>query len=1204
MNSNLVKSTQLFKEQGPVLQLASLTAIPQLFDIKDKLTKDINERNNLAKKLKKKTFSLRPWSANRKNNKKAIKSSPLFDVGFYLFTYPEVIEAEIDPYEHFLEYGGAKGYNPHPLFLSRWYVEQNPDVAKSGVNPLIHYLYYGGFEGRDPHPLFDSSYYLKLYPDVDQEKINPLLHYVLHGASEGRRPHPLFDSAGYLALFPEISGVGITPIEHYCYYGKMTNFRPHQLFDPDFYFSHYPEVLNDGVNPLVHYLVNGSKERWRDPCALFSTESYFHDHPELIDSGINPLVHCVNNYDPADFIYNILSGDDVLLSDNLGKSQVRLPVLQDRLLFFEHEQKIATAKSDIKILAFYFPQFHPFVENDTFWGTGFTEWTNCTKTQPLFDGHLQPRLPGELGFYDTRIKDVLKRQIELAKTHGIHGICFHHYWFMGRRVMRVPYDMMLANPDLDIPFCLHWANEPWTVRWDGFGNKGVLLEQNHTPDDDIAFIKDIEPALRDRRYIKVDGKPLLIIYRPSLFPDIRATIKRWNDYCESSGIGKLYLAVMQTCFEGDMDPTKYGFDAAIEYPPHNMGLQNINSKIDFFDKSFSGNVLSYPELVEKNRMRPKPNYTLFRGLLPGWDCTPRRKNPDLIINQSPWKYQEWLESHIDYTKKYLSPSEQFIFVNAWNEWAEGAYLDPDRHFGYAYLNATARALNFRSQKTRIAVVLHIYFTELLDEFIGYFRNIPFDFDLYVSTSAERKCEVEEKLFHFVGDRNVHVLVFPNKGRDMGPFVVGYKDIFPKYDLVCFLHSKKSSYGTGLENWRPYLLNNLLGSSDSIQKIVEYFSEDPELGMICPDIFPPVASMAEWGSNHHHVKRLADKMGIEIDFSQPPVFPTGSMFWFRPEALKPMFNLGIGYKDFEDKSESKNDGTLAHAFERLFFNVVELSGYNWRKVLFTPEEPDKGDVFTPPIKLDIQNLLTSAPPRLAVILHLYYEDLSEEIASYLHNIPLPFDLYISTKDGAAENRIKEIFGSCPNVAKIEIRSPGNRGRDILPFNLIYKDIYPEKYDLICKIHSKKSLFNEGHSTWRGYLFDNLLGSTQIVKTILYYFMTDASLGMLYPRTYIGVKDYNNQDPWRDNWDNCEKLAKRLEIHISRGMSLDFPSGSMFWFRPTALNPLYELNLTADDFEKEKGQLDATVAHAIERMFGQITQKAGFTIRKVYFREEVS
>ncbi len=876
--------------------------------------------------------------------------------------------------------------------------------------------------------------------------------------------------------------------------------------------------------------------------------------------------------------------------------------IQDKLQFYEDNQCLDIPKQDIKILAFYFPQFHPFIENDTFWGKGFTEWTNCTKAQSLFDGHLQPRLPGELGFYDTRIKDVLKRQVELAKEHGVYGFCFHHYWFMGRRVMRVPYNMMMENPDLDIPFCLHWANEPWTVRWDGFGNKGVLLEQKHTPDDDIAFIKDIEPALRDRRYIKVDGRPLLIVYRPSLFPDIRATIKRWNDYCESVGIGKLYLAVMQTCFEGDMDPTKYGFDAAIEYPPHNMGIQNINSSVEFYDKNFAGNVLSYPELVEKNIKREKPTYKLFRGLLPGWDCTPRRKNPDLIIDQSPWKYQEWLESHIDYTKKNLAPSEQFIFVNAWNEWAEGAYLDPDRHFGYAYLNATARALCARFQKKRIAVVLHIYFTELLDEFISYFRNIPFEYDLYVSTSAECKCEVEEKLFRFIGTDHVQVLVFPNKGRDMGPFVVGYKDIFPKYNLVCFLHSKKSSYGSGMEGWRPYLLNNLLGSSDSIQKIVEYFDVDPKLGMICPDIFPPVASMAEWGSNHHHVKCLADKMGIEIDFSQTPVFPSGSMFWFRPESLKPMFNLGIGYKDFEDKSEEKNDGTLAHAFERLFFNVVELAGFSWRKVLFAPAEADKGNVFTPPIKLDIQSLLISTSPRLAVILHLYYEDLSEEIAAYLKSIPLPFDLYISTKDDSDKCRIKDVFSSCQNIAKMDIRTPGNCGRDILPFALIYKDIYTEKYDLICKIHSKKSLFNEGHSSWRNYLFDNLLGSTHIVKTILYYFMTDPSLGMIYPRTYVGVSAYNDEDPWRANWDNCEKLAKRLEIPISRGMSLDFPSGSMFWFRPAALTPLYNLNLSVDDFEEEKGQLDATVAHAVERMFGLVANKMGFNNRVVYFKPE--
>lgn len=877
--------------------------------------------------------------------------------------------------------------------------------------------------------------------------------------------------------------------------------------------------------------------------------------------------------------------------------------MKDRLLFYEDEQNYQLPQTDIKILVFYFPQFHPFLENDTFWGKGFTEWTNVTKSKPLFNGHFQPRLPGELGFYDTRIKEVLTRQIEMAKTHGIHGICFHHYWFMGRKVMRVPYDMMMANPDLDIPFCLHWANEPWTVRWDGYGTKGVLLEQKHTPDDDMDFIKDIEPALRDSRYIRVEGRPLLIVYRPSLFPDIKATIDRWNRYCERQGIGKLYLAVMQTCFESDMDPTEYGFDAAIEYPPHNMGLLNVNESVRFFEDGFTGNVYSFPNLVAKNKKRIKPSYKLFRGIIPGWDCTPRRKNADLFIDQSPWLYQEWLESHIDYTEKNLPTAERFIFVNAWNEWAEGAYLEPDRHFGYAYLNATGRALLSRQQKMKIAVVLHIFYVDLLDEFITYFKNIPYDFDLHVSTSVDQLENVREKLFEYIGNKKVKIYVFPNKGRDMGPFVVGFRDIYQSYDLVCFVHSKKSCiYGDNLQGWRSYLLSNLMGSADIVQNIIDYFANDSKLGMICPDTFPPVMNMHDWGGNREGVQFLARQMDLSVDFSSPPDFPAGSMFWFRPQALKPIFELDLSFADFEDRSEEKTDGTLAHAFERLFFYVVEKSGFNWQRILFMPAEKDRGDLFAPAIKKDIQRVISDQSVKIAVILHLYYEDLSEEFQAYLNNIPLKYDLFVSTNEKADEENLEKVFRNCKNLNQLEIISFQNKGRDIYPFLKICDKNQSEKYDLICKIHSKKSLFTSGHKKWRNYLLENLLGSSHIVKTIIYYFLDDMKIGMVYPRTYQGVQKYNDQDPWRNNWSVCSQLASQLDIQISRGMSLDFPAGSMFWCRPEALLPLIKLQLESEDFDDESKQLDGTLAHGIERMFGLVSVKAGFYIRKILIKED--
>lgn len=237
----------------------------------------------------------------------------------------------------------------------------------------------------------------------------------------------------------------------------------------------------------------------------------------------------------------------------------------------------APISAPVRCIAFYLPQFHPTPQNSAWWGPGFTDWVNVGKALPEFVGHCQPRIPGELGYYDLRLEEVQRRQAELARQHGIHGFCYYYYWFNGVRLLDAPLRTMLEDAHNDFPFCLCWANENWTRRWDGLDHE-VLIAQSHSPGDDIAFIAELAPYLRDRRYIRVDGRPLIAVYRPSLLPDAKATAERWRTYCRDHGIGEIFLATTQA-FERT-NPAYIGFDAAIEFAPNNIPQRDMRHEVE------------------------------------------------------------------------------------------------------------------------------------------------------------------------------------------------------------------------------------------------------------------------------------------------------------------------------------------------------------------------------------------------------------------------------------------------------------------------------------------------------------------------------------------------------------------------------------------------------------------------------------------------
>src|SRR5918911_547953 len=220
----------------------------------------------------------------------------------------------------------------------------------------------------------------------------------------------------------------------------------------------------------------------------------------------------------------------------------------------------------VRAIAFYLPQYHPIPENDRWWGKGFTEWTNVARARPLFPGHYQPHLPADLGFYDLRLPETRMVQAELARTHGIEGFCYWHYWFNGRRLLERPFNEVLASGEPDFPFCLAWANENWTRVWNG-SERDVLIGQQYNEEDDRQHIRSLLAAFRDERYIRIDGKPVFLVYRAAKIPDPLRTTEVWREEAQKAGVGDLYLCRIESFPDERTDPARLGFDAAVEFHP-------------------------------------------------------------------------------------------------------------------------------------------------------------------------------------------------------------------------------------------------------------------------------------------------------------------------------------------------------------------------------------------------------------------------------------------------------------------------------------------------------------------------------------------------------------------------------------------------------------------------------------------------------------
>jgi lipopolysaccharide biosynthesis protein len=362
-----------------------------------------------------------------------------------------------------------------------------------------------------------------------------------------------------------------------------------------------------------------------------------------------------------------------------------------------------------RVLAMYLPQFHPIPENDEWWGRGFTEWSNVASTRRLFKGHYQPHVPADLGFYDLRLADTREAQAELARRYGIDAFCYYHYWFEGRRLLERPVDDVLASGRPDFPFCLCWANETWSRRWLG-EERNILIEQTYSPQDDVRHARWLIRAFEDRRYVTVHGRALFLVYRPRHLPDPRRTTDTLREECIKAGLADPYLVGVDA-HSRNFDPRAIGFDDSMNFAPQ-LGVLD-QASLDGFNwrrllRNAREGVLSGRlkvhnyERAWRAMVQARPSFRTLPSVFVGWDNTPRRgRNGIIVIDATPAAFEDALTEAIA-SVRHRHEQERIVFVNAWNEWAEGNHLEPDLANGHAYLEVIERVRREQAPEAVIA----------------------------------------------------------------------------------------------------------------------------------------------------------------------------------------------------------------------------------------------------------------------------------------------------------------------------------------------------------------------------------------------------------------------------------------------------------------------------------------------------------------------
>ena len=607
---------------------------------------------------------------------------------------------------------------------------------------------------------------------------------------------------------------------------------------------------------------------------------------------------------------------------------------------YENNVNFSDYTTDVKVIALYFPRFQNISERFRGLKIVLNEWKNMNITTATSNiSYHYPRVPGDengyLGYYDCRYEDMIQKQVELAKSHGIYGFGIFYYWFSGRKFLDATIDVFLKSKTINFPFMLIWRNEDYKRRFLGFEND-VFLVQNYSQKDASKFIKDIKKYLVSKKYIRIKGKPALGIFDPASIPDLKKTLINLRKEAKKNKIGEIYI--LATSNKIPRMAMRF-LNAAFDLPPMHFYHYRNSKKNKFY--------YYYSSLLFNTKLPNKKykNYTLYKGNVIEWDNTHTMEKTIIFDEYTPEKFYISNKILLNWTNENLNETNKFYFINGWNNWLEGSYLEPDENYGYASINALSKALfnlpyrqnvNYSLSKlskgVKIAVQAHVFYEDLISEIINKTNNIPFRYDLYISTNTLEKKRIIENYVKTNSNANSYeVIVTKNKGRDMLPLLYQLKNVISYYKYFCHIHTKKANYTDFGEVWRQYLFQNLLGSPEIISDILNIFETNKQIGFIYPEIFYKAARLpfTLTKNNTIYLNFFLNRMFPGSKVGKEFKFPLGNMFWAKVDAVYQAFRHK--FVTMLDKNEAEISNITAYGNEILWLYIVKKNGYFYKTI---------------------------------------------------------------------------------------------------------------------------------------------------------------------------------------------------------------------------------------------------------------------------------